>query len=528
MISRLYFLTSSVIFFVTLFQFNSSVLAQSLVYPPNTTLTNRTQPTVSRPGYLSPITDPVFGTTISRVSDQAAICSSCSYIRHTYAKNQPWNSDGTKILLGYTNIAYLTDGGTGASHPQGTKYGYIKSLNIPSNQEVWSNTNPNIIYDTRGNSFVTINATTGTLSTLKSFTLSGVPYDSVTIGEGEGNLSNDDKYAALVGHKGTSKYLIVYNIPANTITTEQLLGTGTLDWVSMSQSGRYVLVSWEPDGSAGQQGLKRFDLTTSSWLHLHNYTEHGDLGYDSAGNDVYVQFYSSAIGPWDLHAWRLDTGTNYKVQALDWQTTHVSCRNTNRPGWCYISDSMPDPARIRPGFNETFAVKIEPHADGIGVVERFAHQHQTNSIPYDLRAFSSPNRDGSKVMFASDWGAGNNGPAYAYVAQYGSTNPATPTPTPTRTPTATITRTPTPSLTHTPTPTRTPSPTITQTPTPTTNPCPNKTKGDVTCDNTVNLSDLSLLLSAIGTSQPSSDVNNDGVVNITDLSTLLANFGRRF
>src|SRR4051812_17905853 len=49
--------------------------------------------------------------------------------------------------------------------------------------------------------------------------------------------------------------------------------------------------------------------------------------------------------------------------------------------------------------------------------------------------------------------------------------------------------------------------------------------GDLNSDNTVNITDLSILLSNYGTSNASADINNDGTVNILDLSVLLSNYG---
>ena len=59
---------------------------------------------------------------------------------------------------------------------------------------------------------------------------------------------------------------------------------------------------------------------------------------------------------------------------------------------------------------------------------------------------------------------------------------------------------------------------------------PNALKGDIDGDNTVDITDLSILLSNYGkdagqTTNPHADINADGAVNIIDLSVLLSNFG---
>jgi hypothetical protein len=50
--------------------------------------------------------------------------------------------------------------------------------------------------------------------------------------------------------------------------------------------------------------------------------------------------------------------------------------------------------------------------------------------------------------------------------------------------------------------------------------------GDLNNDNTVNVTDLSILLSDYGTTNPAADINGDGTVNILDLSSLLSHYGQ--
>jgi pimeloyl-ACP methyl ester carboxylesterase len=52
--------------------------------------------------------------------------------------------------------------------------------------------------------------------------------------------------------------------------------------------------------------------------------------------------------------------------------------------------------------------------------------------------------------------------------------------------------------------------------------------GDINGDNTVNITDLSILLSNYNTANSQSDLNGDSVVTILDLSILLSNYGRTY
>lgn len=52
--------------------------------------------------------------------------------------------------------------------------------------------------------------------------------------------------------------------------------------------------------------------------------------------------------------------------------------------------------------------------------------------------------------------------------------------------------------------------------------------GDLDGDNTVNIQDLSILLSNYGTTNSTADINSDGTVNVLDLSTLLSHYGESY
>jgi hypothetical protein len=49
-------------------------------------------------------------------------------------------------------------------------------------------------------------------------------------------------------------------------------------------------------------------------------------------------------------------------------------------------------------------------------VERFAHVHHSATVAYERSPFGVPNRDGSRMVFRSDW-EDASGPVYSYVAE---------------------------------------------------------------------------------------------------------------
>jgi hypothetical protein len=123
------------------------------------------------------------------------------------------------------------------------------------------------------------------------------------------------------------------------------------------------------------------------------------------------------------------------------QTVHISCRNLTRPGYCYISDMQNDPATPI-GYEQIYAIKL----DTAQTVEVFGLDHgsyNSCSSCNDFAAIAVPTRDGTRVLFQSDWGKGTSSPAYDYLVQWGTSSASiTNTPTPTTSPGSGTTLTP--------------------------------------------------------------------------------------
>lgn len=381
------------------------------VYPSGTKLTPKAMPQVARPGYLRPITDPTFGTRVVRISDEVAFgnkAGSREPLRHAYAKNQTWNADGSLLMLDYIYPAPILDGRT---------YEFLRRVHQPS-LATWSNVDP----------FKTIGTAAGTnrlisadmrrdwdITTLRSFR----DYDTIDFGIGEGNLSNDDHYIALFGTKDGASDLFVYDFKNERIVSRRdlgdaTIGTGntTINNATMSQSGDYVVLQYNAQGRNPKQGIVVFDRDLK---YLRNLSARGgahyDVGYDTRGREaIVVQDDASSA----IVSVRLDDGARTTLLTADQMnySIHISCRNIDRPGWAYISEFTGTPVVKRANYQEVFAVKV----DGSGMVNRFAHEHHSPSRGYAHAPMGVPNRDGSKVLWASDWG-NRHAPVYAHVAR---------------------------------------------------------------------------------------------------------------
>ena len=381
--------TSIIIFFVFLLN------AYGQTYPPDISVSSinwgNYQTPTNVPNYLQPFTDPVTNNTVTRISDESVFGCDCSKLRHRYAKNQPWNADGTLIM---------TDGSP-SKILDGNTYQVLYESNTKA---LWSNTEPNYTYDAAANSaFVKKNIVTGVTTTLRTFS----NYSSISVGNNEGNLSNDDRYVALIGTSGANKTVIIYDILNDNIISTRSLGTANIDWVSVSQSGNFVVISGYADGSGPNQGIKSYDKFMNNERHLYNGRPHGDIGYDAQGNEVYVAY--QGINGYSLSYARLDNGVKQGLFPYTGANGdrglwggHISTRNINRPGWAYVSEQgHPSDINRYEATREIFAIKL----DNSQTIERFA-KHNSNlnaNAAYNHQAHGVPNRDGTRVIFASNW-----------------------------------------------------------------------------------------------------------------------------
>ena len=350
--------------------------------PADTTLTSIATSALARPGYLTPVIDPTWGTKITRVSYTANV-------RQAYSRIPAWNSNQTKILLGFTYPGRMLDGTTYAELPWFTGGGNQVS------QAIWANTDPNKLYGVSGNTFVSQNATTGTRTTLRAFT----GYTSISIGDYEGGVDDTDTYVALIGTtSGGARHLLTYNIRTDTILAD-IVAPASMDNAQISRKGNYVV-------AVSNSYIRRYVRDLSSYITLNNTGYHGDNALDAAGNEIYV----ANNAPYVV-SFLLSNGTKRQLltTATAFEYGHVSGRNTTRPGWVYLSNYDTAVTSGRTGRDQVVAVKT----DGSGTVEVFAFAHHTN-LTYESEPHAVPSPDGRRVMFASEWGGSG---AYAYVAQ---------------------------------------------------------------------------------------------------------------
>jgi len=406
-----------------------------------------TEPSVPKPGYLAPVVLAPFGTTVTRVvgdpGTAIAFASGTgtwgSDARHHYSKDQPWSADGTLLALqnrngGTPDLVFL-DGAT-----YQPKFGRCGGL---SGDDRWhpSPAHPHERIAVPGSELMWVDMVTCTKT--RSWTL---PFSVSGFGSGEGNPSFDGRYAAL--SDGTRLFVVDMDPqppyapypnkrigPVVDITDCGLPGGCSVDWVSISASGKYVAIVYTtpaarifdvapgtlavtarpmpqiwPGCSGTAAGGYVYDLGHED-LTLNPFDNNEDVlvGEEHCGNAGKVVA-GQLMGKVAMVRLRDGAITSLTDPTNEAEPHHISTRSFDRPGWAYVSYY---PAPGQRFDDEVIAVKL----DGSKAVERLAHMHSDVTGCYRCETHAVPSRDGLRVLWASNWMINGAGTGTATLTQ---------------------------------------------------------------------------------------------------------------
>jgi len=402
-----------------------------------------TEPTLAKPASLAPMFPGPFNLKVTRIVGDPGTTITFSGgsgtwgsdARHHYSDDQPWNADGTLLMLQNSGSPsdLVLDGATYQVKASGCNdggYGRWHPSLAHAYERVKANGTLLQWYDIR------------TCATTRSWTL---PFAAT--GDIEMGPSRDGRFLAI--SNGTSVFVVDMDPqapfapypnrrlgPVYDFSSCGVSSGCTLDWTQVSASGTYVIVHFEGDweqvldvdpstlalaprampaaaprchGTAAQgfiYDLGHPDVT----LNPFDANEDVIIGQEHCGNrgNTVNGILIGGVVMVRLRDGAITSLTNPTNEAYPY---HISTRNLDRPGWVYVT-YWPSPGQR---FNdELVAVKL----DGSGSVERYAHTHSNSSGCYRCEPHGVPARDGRRVLWASNWMINGTGGSSSVTQAY--------------------------------------------------------------------------------------------------------------
>lgn len=393
----------------------------------------------ARPGYLETIELTGFGSKVKRFTDvkktSEQMGSGFSWRNHlevAYSTHHAFSADGNYIAsngAGNRKIIWNRDG----SFNRVTNVGGRGVM-------LWMNTEPHSAFCLNDNGsnndpsgthmrkLHKINPFTDRVEVLRTF-----PY-RIDLGGSDGRQSDDDERIAFVArpthwdvpnNAGDDQQMrvICYDIKNDKINADKTLPykTGDVGGLTVTPSGKYVAFTHK-------RRYLIYDWDLNFVREVDSPAQHGDFGWDENGDEClymvgFIESYGQA-GRTSVGKWRLRDGkytlllghpdkyNNNAASEGESLSGHLSARATSISPE-FVTVSLLDPA----GPYTVFRLKT----DGSQKVQNIAWCSDDNSLGYYCQPKAATNRDGSLVVFRSNWGAANgdkSDPALSYMAWF--------------------------------------------------------------------------------------------------------------
>lgn len=358
------------------------------------------------PGYLEFVTKTDGRWTVRRISGEPGTPIPGiegrwgDVVRHQYSKISAFSCDQRVLFLlnrgGEPELLFL-DAATLAP------LDYRPPLTITEMR--WHPRRPDTAIFTSGNALGLWNVATGEHQILARFE----GRDNLGIGPWEGNPSDDGRWIALASGPAESAKVFVYDLERRLGGPDIAHGFASLDFASVSASGRYVVVSGvdaggNPDRTAV---FTREGKPVGTPWREYGRPSHFDLTLDARGDDIAVGVSKSQPDEGSLIARRLRDGKVTRLTSAGY-VGHTSTRNVGARGFA-VASFAPDAAAWGPYSDQVLRVETR----GRDHIEVIARMH---ARPTDYWAQPQPTVSplGNAVLWASNWG---QGPVAAYLAR---------------------------------------------------------------------------------------------------------------
>ncbi|MDI1452148.1 hypothetical protein, partial [Polyangium sp. 6x1] len=370
---------------------------------------------VPRPALNVPYDDEHYHLQVARVTDASQVKDHDipAWVRHEYSRRPAFNADSTRALMissnGWIRLYEVKPDGT---------LGFLKTLSLGEPQEPnWHPTDPNKLYFLepygQGLTISTYDITNDMKSTTRDL---GTRVKALFPGstgmwtKQEGRPSDDGKIWCMeAGHTTNSNFipdgLIAYDFEADKILGHMPV-TEAPDHISTSPKGNYCVPSW-----GVPQGTRAYKTDFSGYTQLHDRSEHSDLAVTKGGDEVLVYTAYDGANEGNVVMVKLSDGTATPLFPLYGDNhagaaMHISGASKNKPGYAVVGfyacsedygAKACDPSK-QWFYNKVIAVELEANPK----IYNLAHTHYGNA-GYFASAQAVPNRDLTKVLFASTW-----------------------------------------------------------------------------------------------------------------------------
>jgi len=341
-------------------------------------------------------TDPVFGTSIKRITDAMvtpddAGVGNLEYITNEYSTMSPFNIDNTRLILQHESYYGLYDG-------NGRFLRDLPFAVYASSEPRWSRKDPSILYFINDNTLYKIDVETSDISTVHVFG----EYNSVS-GHGESDISFDGDHFVLAGD---DRHVFVYEISSDSKSPVFDNGGRSFDSLYITPDNN-VTITWLESGTKRYNGIELYDRNMNFLRQVTHAGGHMDVTRDVNGDEVLVWINSADPLPIPncengIVKVRLADGHQTCLAEFDWNlAVHVSAPDNS--GWLFMETydpRDPDPdAGWLPYTDEILQVKL----DGTQTRRLLHHRSRPfNDYYYEPRA--SVSHDGTKLVYSSNYG----------------------------------------------------------------------------------------------------------------------------
>ncbi len=339
--------------------------------------------------------DPVFNTSILRLSDAAATPDDADGGNLTWAMGEystmtAWNSDDSYFMLQHDSYVALYSG-AGA---------YLRDLPFEINagsEPRWARRSNSLIYFLRGNQLKSYDVASGVSAVVHTF----AEYSSVS-GKGESDICFDGDHFVLAGN---GRYIFVYQISTGTKGSVLDAGANGFDSLYITPNDN-VLVNWFTNGAGRFHGIEMFDRNMVFQRQLTKAEGHMDVTRDGDGSEVLVWTNSADPTPIcdnGVVKVRLADGVQKCLISLDWSlAVHIGCPDGN--GSCIVGTYAPADPNPGAGWTAYTDELLQVKLDGSGA-SRLAHHRSRPYNGYNFTPRAGVSRDGTRVVFNSNYGA---------------------------------------------------------------------------------------------------------------------------